>query len=256
MRLLLINANTSTAITEHLVAGTRRLVPADTEVVGVTARFGARYVATRAAYAIAGHAAVDAFAEHADGADAVILACFGDPGLMALRELSKVPVIGMAEASCRLAAQGGSRFSIVTGGAGWPPMLREFVGLIGLGDQLASVRAVRPTGADIAADPQRSLAILADECRAAAVEDMADVVILGGAGLIGIADMIAREVPVPLVDSLAATVGAATDAIVRARENSPCKVSRQDNGVESVGLGTISRRCWKAKPSVLPDHDA
>ena len=98
MRLLLINANTSTAITERLVAGARRLVHSDTEVVGVTARFGARYVATRAAYAIAGHAVIDAFAEQADTAAAVILGCFGDPGLMALRELSNVPVIGMAEA--------------------------------------------------------------------------------------------------------------------------------------------------------------
>src|SRR5215510_9978502 len=118
MRLLLINTNTSETITALLVDAARRLAGPGVVVTGSTARFGARYIASRSAYAIAGHAVLDTYAEHRREADAVIIACFGDPGLLALREIAPVPVIGMAEASCRLAASRG-RFAIVTGGAAW-----------------------------------------------------------------------------------------------------------------------------------------
>src|SRR5436190_11396013 len=108
--------------------------------VPVTGRFGAAYISSRAAAAIAAHAALDALAEHAHDCDAVYLACFGDPGLAALKEVSPVPVVGMAEASCIEAARAGRRFGIVTGGALWKPMLEEFVATLGLSQQLAGIR--------------------------------------------------------------------------------------------------------------------
>jgi len=97
----------------------------------------------------------------------VILACFGDPALAALKEVSPVPVVGMAEASCRLACARGDRFAIVTGGAAWEPMLREFVIGLGLADRLAAIRAIVPTGGEIAAAPAAALDQLAGACRAA-----------------------------------------------------------------------------------------
>jgi len=210
MRLLLINANTTAAMTDTLVTAARRIVANEVTVTGATARFGARYIATRSAYAIAAHATLDVYAERGRDADAVVIACFGDPGLLALRELAQAPVIGMAEASCREAARRG-RFAIVTGGVGWITMLEEFVAQIGLSDLLCVVRAVTATGGEIAADPKRFERILAQECRAAATQDGAEVVILGGAGLIGIAERIASDVPVPVIDCLAAAIRTAED---------------------------------------------
>lgn len=204
MRLLLINPNTTDGITELVASRSREIAGPGVEVRAVTGRFGARYVASRAAYAVAGHAALDALAEHGDGCDAALLACFGDPGLLALKELSPIPVVGMAEASCHLACLLGSRFSIVTGGERWGPMLCEFVVALGLGARLASVRAVAPTGADIANDPERALALLAAACNSCAEGDGAEVVILGGAGLAGLAQRIAPNVPVPVICSLEA----------------------------------------------------
>jgi allantoin racemase len=231
MRLLLIITNTSATVTDTLVAAARRMVPSTITVVGATARFGARYITTRPTYAIAAHAALDAYAEHGRDADAVVIACFGDPGLLALRELAEVPVVGMAEASCRAAARQG-RFAIVTGGVGWIAMLQEFVATLGLADRLAAVRAVVPTGGEIAGDPAASAGILAQECRAAVSENGADVVILGGAGLIGIADRIAPEVPVPVIDGLAAAVRSAQDILAEpSRGAGPIAPS-----VETIGL--------------------
>jgi Asp/Glu/hydantoin racemase len=232
MRLLLINTNTSAAITDALVAAARGLVGDGIEVVGATARFGARYIATRATYAIAAHAALDAYAAYGQGVDAVVLACFGDPGLAALREIAAVPVVGMAEAACREAAQHG-RFAVVTGGAGWRAMLEEFIATLGLSDRLASIRTVAPTGADIAADPAGSADLLARACRAAAVEDGAEVVVLGGAGLVGMKERIAADVAVPLIDGLAAAVSMAKDILRKPR---PVGANRIVEAIESIGL--------------------
>jgi allantoin racemase len=201
MRILLINPNTSPDLTERIAGLARAAMAGDHVVVPATGRFGARYITTRAGAAIAAHAALDALAEHGAGCDAVLLACFGDPGLAALKELSPVPVVGMAEASCREACKLGRRFSIVTGGVLWKPMLEEFVAQLGLADRLASVRCLAQTGGDIARDPGGSLAALAAESRAAVEADGADVVILGGAGLAGLAVPIADKVPVPVLCS-------------------------------------------------------
>ncbi|RYY06490.1 MAG: Asp/Glu racemase, partial [Alphaproteobacteria bacterium] len=80
MRILLINPNTSQAVTDLVADHVRRQIGDRADLRAVTGRFGARYIASRAAAAIAGHAALDALAEHGDSCDAVYLACFGDPG--------------------------------------------------------------------------------------------------------------------------------------------------------------------------------
>lgn len=236
MRLLLINPNTSDDITALVAARARAIAGPEVEIRAVTGRFGARYVASRAAYAIAGHAALDALAAGHGGCDAVLLACFGDPGLLALKELSRLPVVGMAEASCHLACLLGTRFAIVTGGERWGPMLSEFVDALGLRSRLAGVRTVAPTGADIAADPDRALALLSEQCRSCAERDGADVVILGGAGLAGLAGRIAADVPVPVICSLEAGLRA-TLALAALRSAEPREGSlARPPAVPSLGL--------------------
>ena len=93
MKLLLINPNTTQSMTELMLAEARKIVSPQTELTGVTGRFGGRYVASRATYAIAGHAALEAYAEHGRSADVVVLACFGDPALLALKDVAAQPVV-------------------------------------------------------------------------------------------------------------------------------------------------------------------
>jgi Asp/Glu/hydantoin racemase len=231
LRILLINPNTTESVTV-LVAEHARAIAGDTATfVPVTGRFGARYISSRAAAAIAAHAALDALAEHVAGCDAVYLACFGDPGLAALREISPVPVIGMAEASCLEACNRGRRFAIVTGGALWGPMLTEFVAWLGLAERLAVVRTIAPTGDRIARDPDAALTQLAAACTACATEDGADVVILGGAALAGLAARIQPSVPIPVLCSVEAGTRAAIAATSRTNRCSPSPPA-----LDSIGL--------------------
>jgi len=229
MRILLINANTTAAITDRLVAIGNGMAPPGVIFTGATGRFGARYIASRAASAIAAHASLDAWAEHGAGADAVLLGCFGDPGLDALRELAPVPVLGLADASAQAAL--GRRFGVVTGGAAWKPMLEEFFAARGHAASLAGVRTVAPSGGEIARDPEGALALLAEACRASVAEDGADVVILGGAGLAGLAGKLAGRVEVPVICS----VGAGVRAAIAALGSGPAGLMPHQP-VETIGL--------------------
>ena len=207
MRILLINPNTTESITARLAATAAATAP-QVDFVTAGARFGGRYISSRAGYAIAGHAVLDAWAAAEGPFDATVIACFGDPGLDALRELSDRPVIGMADASLHAALQVGRRISIVTGGERWESMLRDFVAFQGMAARVASIRTVRPTGAQIALSPETAVPLLVQACEQC-VADGAEAIVIGGAGLVGLKALIGAHITVPLIDGFEAAVAMA-----------------------------------------------
>ncbi|MFI5001865.1 MAG: aspartate/glutamate racemase family protein [Reyranellales bacterium] len=234
--ILLINPNTTASITDLVLKTAKRFASKGTRLRALTGAFGPRYIASRAGYAVAGHAALDALANDRGRKDAVVLACFGDPGLAALKEVSKVPVVGMADASILQACALGNRFSIVTGGERWKSMLEEFVASHGLTSRLASVRTVAPTGADIARNPKAAIALLAKSCTACVREDGADVVILGGAGLAGLAAKLRSAVEVPLLDGVACAISMAEGLAKQKPAKATTGPLASPAPVDSVGL--------------------
>ena len=208
--LLVINPNTSASVSALLHGHALRLVGAQATVRTVTARFGAPYIACEASYAVAGHAVLDAWAQaqadQSEPFDAVLIACFGDPGLLALRESSAAPVTGLAEAAFTESAKTG-RFAVVTGGARWKPMLERLAHGLGFGAQLAGIVTVAQSGAELARDPKAAEAILSNACRQAVDQFGAASVILGGAGLAGLAERIQPKLKVPVIDSVLAGIG-------------------------------------------------
>ena len=206
-RLLVINPNTSASVSTLLQTHVQAAAGLHVQVRTVTARFGAPYIADEASYAVAAHAALDAWAaaltETENTPDAVLIGCFGDPGLLALRESSPVPITGLAEAAFIDAARHG-RFAIVTGGTRWGPMLQRLAQALGHAPQLAGIHTVLPTGAQLAADPTAARALLAQACCDVARQMGVQAVVLGGAGLAGMAAKIQPQVPVPVIDSVTA----------------------------------------------------
>ena len=206
-RLLVINPNTSESVTALLRTHVAACAGSGVEVTCLTARLGAPYIADEASYAVGGHAVLDAWASAlvppADPPDAVLIGCFGDPGLFALRECSPAPVTGLAEAAFRQASRHG-RFAVVTGGAAWKPMLHRLASALGYGEALAGVVTVAPSGAELAADPQLASRLLFQACRDAAALPGVKAVIVGGAGLAGMASVLQPDIDIPLVDSVMA----------------------------------------------------
>lgn len=193
--LLLINPNTSAEITETI----RQLALAEigdrATLTAVTAPFGARYIASRTAVAIAAHAVIDAYAEAtADGTsyDAVIVACFGDPGLDALKEITNVPVLGFADGGLISAASQPGSFAIATIGESWRDMLAELTLRRGLSDRLAGIILIDENG--------RAPELAGPQITEAAKRLGVARVIVGGTGLIPILDQIADRIDIEVVD--------------------------------------------------------
>jgi Asp/Glu/hydantoin racemase len=208
-QLLVINPNTSASVSALLHTHVEAALAACRRRCGCTPprRFGAPYIADEASYQVAGHAALDAWAAALAGPmpapDAVLIGCFGDPGLWALRESSPAPVIGLAEAAFIEAAAHG-RFAVVTGGERWAPMLQRLALQLGRAEALAGIVTVAPSGADMAADPAAAQRVLAQACQQALAR-WPDVraLVLGGAGLAGMAAALQPGLPLPLIDSVA-----------------------------------------------------
>ena len=209
-RVLLINPNTSSAVTDRVVAACRAAQP-QLQWEGVSAAFGSPYIASEASYAVAAHAVLDVYDKHFQAHDAVLIACFGDPGLLALRETCAVPVVGLAESSFR-AAQARGPFAVVTGGRAWAPMLERFARMQQLDAQLRGVFTIELTGAQIAENPRRAQADLVHACQAG-IDAGARLVLLGGAALTGLAAALQSGVAVPVLDNVVLAAQAVAHAI-------------------------------------------
>jgi allantoin racemase len=197
-------------VTEKVVAACRHAQPT-LQWQGATARFGTAYIADEVSYAKGAHAALDAFEAGHDGCDAVLLACFGDPGLLALRELARVPVIGLAQSSFEAAARRG-RFAVVTGGHAWRPMLERFARAYRLDANLVGIDTIDWTGARIAADPEGARDALVNAAQRG-IDAGAEVVLLGGAALTGLAPALQPRLAVPLLDNVLLAAQAVADTM-------------------------------------------
>ena len=224
MRLLLLNPNTSESMTVRMAEAARAAAAPDVEILVATAPHGFPYIASRAEAQVGGAIALEMIAERIGAVDAVVVAAFGDPGVRAARELFDVPVVGMAEAAAVTACLIGERFGIVTF---TPLMSRWYLDCIrdtGLEARCTGVVTPprRELDVDAAADATRDE--LVELVRRSMIEDGADVVILGGAPLAGLAPRIADEVPGVVIDPIAAAVG---QARTLASQASPAALARR-----------------------------
>lgn len=244
MRLLVINPNTSAATTERLAQNLPLALPADTQLTCITVHFGAAYIACEASYAVAGHALLDAWATHLrvtpalEHPDRVLIGCFGDPGLHALREGSACPVTGLAEASFIEAAALGP-FAIVTGGARWAPMLKRVAQSLGYAGSLKHIETVRETGAELLADPEFAVKVLTTACERAAAQNVKSI-ILGGAGLAGYAALVQLAIQLPVIDSVLAGARVVISETLPSPERSAPQFDARWTGV-SDAIFTLSR---------------
>lgn len=206
MRILLLNPNTTEAITQRLLAAAQAVAAPGTEILPLTAPRGVPYIASRAEAQIGGAIALEMLAEQHDKVDAAIIAAFGDPGLMGARELFDIPVIGMAEAAMLTACMLGKRFAIITFARALGPWYEECVAMHGLQVRCAGIRMLDEGFADIADVQEEKEAVIVELARRAVVEDEADCVILAGAPLAGLAAKVAERIPVPVVDQMGAAL--------------------------------------------------
>lgn len=206
MRLLIINPNISDDVTTLIRAEASRSAAPSTELVVVTAASGMEYIETRFEALIAASAVAEIIAAHEGTVDGVVVAAFGDPGLPALKEMTDVPVVGITEAALCAAALQGQRISIIAISDRITAWYRDCVERFGFGGRLVSILSIKEALGGIGSVQQDFRSTLVDLARQAVTQDGADVVVLAGAPLAGLAREVAGEIPVPVVDGIGAGV--------------------------------------------------
>ncbi|CAH0296880.1 aspartate/glutamate racemase family protein [Roseomonas sp. CECT 9278] len=206
MRILLVNSNTTPAVTDRIGAAARAVASPGTEITAVSAPFGLPLIVTRADWLVAGPATLAALAQHRGAYDAAVIACFGDPGLDAAKELLDVPVLGISEAAFHAAAMLGRRFGVVSFTAALRPMFEDCLAHHGLASRCAGFRMGPAFSGDPGAVAEERLDLLATLCTESAEQDGAECIILAGGPLAGLAPRLQPRVAVPLIDGTQAAV--------------------------------------------------
>jgi Asp/Glu/hydantoin racemase len=206
MKLLLINPNISDSVSALIRTEAQRSASPGTELEVLTAPFGVAYIETRFESLLGAYAAAQLAAEHYQRFDAVVVAAFGDPGLGGLREALPIPVTGLTEAALASASLLGQRISIIAISQRIQAWYREVVESYGFGTRLASIRALDRPLAGIGSVQDEHAAALKALAERAVDEDGADVIVLAGAPLAGLARSLKGQLPVPVVDGVSSAV--------------------------------------------------
>jgi allantoin racemase len=135
--------------------------------------------------------------EYEQQVDGILVACMDDPNLDAIKEIAAKPVVGIAEAAMNVASMIGHRFSVVSTSrpsvANHQVLARKYH----METLLASVRYPLSDAADLSEEER-----FFEASRAAVDEDMAEVIVLGCAGLAGMAKRLASRLTVPVLDGV------------------------------------------------------
>ncbi|RMI27929.1 aspartate/glutamate racemase family protein [Nocardia stercoris] len=239
MRIRLVNPNTTASMTAAVQQCAEKVAGPQTIVEAVTATMGPASIESHydEALAVPGLLAEIARGE-AEGVDGYVVACFGDPGLYAARELACGPVVGIAEAAMRTASHLGRGFSVVT-------TLGRSVGQTwDLADRYGMrrfCRGVHPTGIPVLGleDPAVRSEIAA-ACRAAAAADDSDAIVLGCAGMADFCAYLTAECGMPVVDGVVAATLAVQSLVTM--------------GLRKSGRGEFARPPAKEYTGLLSDY--
>lgn len=221
MRLLLVNPNTSTAMTEGIAAAARAVAAPGTEVLARQPEFGPRSIEGHFDEAIAA-AGVAAVVHGAPPHDAVVLACFGDPGLDAAREATRAPVLGIAEAAFHAASMLATGFSVVTTMTRTCVIAERLVQRYGFTAQCRGIHGTDIPVLDLEACGPETVARIEAAARAALAQDRSGAIVLGCAGMAALCGTLQQRLGVPVIDGVAVAVKFA-------------------EGLAALGLGTSKR---------------
>ncbi|MEM1275395.1 MAG: aspartate/glutamate racemase family protein [Pseudomonadota bacterium] len=152
-----------------------------------------------------------------DEATGFVIACFGDPGLHALRDRTEKPVFGIQECAVLTAMTKGQRFGVIAIlDRSIPRHLRSF-GAMGVMGRFAGDRALGLGVAELA-DPDRTFQRMVEVGEALRDQDGAEVLILGCAGMADYRMRLEDALQIPVIDPCQAAASMAIGQITLASE--------------------------------------
>ncbi|RFU61014.1 aspartate/glutamate racemase family protein [Bacillus sp. V59.32b] len=237
MKIKVINPNTTMAMTKGIEHAALSAARPDTEILAVSPKLGP--VSIESFYDE--YLSIPGVLEEVkkgqeEGADAFVIACWGDPGLQAAREVTDKPVVGIAESSIYLASMLAARFSIVTVLPRIKTMIEELVDSYGMHRRILNIRTTPMGVLDFERDPEKGLELLRQEGKKAVEEDHAEAILLGCAGMAEFADSLEKELGVPVIDGVVAGVKFAESIVDLGKKTSKLKTYKYPEKKKYIGV--------------------
>lgn len=148
-----------------------------------------------------------------DSASAFIIACFSDPGMHSVREITKKPVLGIAESGVLAALTQGQRFGVIAILPGSIPRHLRYFGAMGVLDRFAGDLAINMEVADLA-DKELTFARMSEVGTTLVHEYGADVLVMGCAGMAHFKKDLQHELNVPVIEPTQSAVAMAVGRVL------------------------------------------
>jgi allantoin racemase len=207
MKIRVINPNTTEAFSHKNLLVARAVAAVGTEISTSQPDGGAASIEDHCDEAVAVIGILEEVLKgEKDGMDGYVIACFGDPGVHAAREVARGPVVGMSEAALRAATLVANGFSIVTLPSRTRIHAERVVREAGLAQHCRSIRAIDVPVLEFEDANQQVISALMEECRRALVEDKAESIVLGCAGLGDLVPQLGEALGVPIIEGVGAAV--------------------------------------------------
>lgn len=208
MKILIINPNSSVEMSAAIQNVAEIYANGDFEVKTVPTPNAPEYIDYYIDQAIAAPGMMQIVKENEAEYDAFIVACHCDPNLDLLKQITDKPVVGIGEASMKLATMLGHSFSVVSAGKHSIPNKRALIHKYGLDNDCASVRGPKDDFDDPTVEgPYLNAAQIAME------EDLAEVIVLGCAGFAGMSEKMSAELGIPVLDGVVSALIIATGLV-------------------------------------------
>ena len=222
MNITVINPNTTESMTKGIYDAACSVAAPETKIIAVTPARGPASIECAQEEICASLGVIEEIhkAQTIGLTDAFIIACYGDPGLDAAREITDRPVIGIAQASMYMAALLAPKFSIITLIPRTIYALEGLVAKYGMERFLASIRATDMSVLDYEADPERGMQALAEASRLAVEKDGAEAICLGCAGMVHFTNRLEKQLGVPVFDGVIAAVKLAEGMVTLGKKTS------------------------------------
>jgi allantoin racemase len=207
MKISVINPNTTTNMTNKIGEAARQVASPGTVIVATNPKSGPVSIESHFDEAISAVGVTEEVRSgEGENTNAYIIACFGDPGLLAARELTRAPVIGIAEAAFHLATMISTRFTIVTTLARTGIIAEHLLQSYGFSHHCRRVRAAEIPVLDLEDDSTEALDRLIEECIRAKAEDNIGAIVLGCGGMADLTAQIQKKIGLPIVEGVTAAV--------------------------------------------------
>ncbi len=207
MKILLVNPNTTSSMTDKAGAAARMVAASGTEIIAVNPEYGPISIEGYydEVFSIPG-LLEEVRKGEASGCQGTVIACFDDTGLDAARCIASGPVVGICEAAMHIASLLSNSFSIVTTLRRSIPALEELTVKYGMSRKCHRIRAAEVPVLELENPDSEATKLIRVEIQKALDDDRSEAIVLGCAGMVDLAAELSEEFGVPVIDGVSAAV--------------------------------------------------